>query len=618
MRVSVVRGLLLSNDAQSRAIGIRALKAMLQTGHFSSSYGFEFGSRSRDYGYHPRTGKDVRGWFDVVMEVASPLALSTSPVAREIRKCIAGEFRGLWLHAGQTDALENLGKKIAAETFWREGWIATRQTMAAAGQEMSDALGRLTALEALLRPKDLVDQVNAVVLGTNPGMIDLEETVGNESVDFNTRAEREHATLENLGKDVANHEEAFKTLLPRLVLGGFRVPVFGEGLASTDKPYEVWRALLTAFKATERAETSVIRGFLSGTQRRDPDQANRLLDEALEDPSLGPRFVELQAVVTIDEAGVRRLHRALDIGMAPISQFAALAHGSASDSIPAAAFRDLMFAISSKEGGNDVALQILSMRLFSDHSHKQPSPPEVREVGRALLASHEFHPPHGRAYQEDWELGRVAQVCLEGDDGRPIVKRIVRNMMDAINRRHIRAHDQDDLMNSLLLLHPFAVLDEMFSGDAKAQRDAVRAFADLMRFQRNPLDGVLDATLLEWCDRDPRVRYPLIASSVTLFRRPADDEPHQWTPIALQLLAKAPDPPTVFEAIAQRLHPTSWSGSLATKLESRLKLLEKLQPGGAPRLVELFNQARAALNSQIVSERKRELEEDRSRSARFE
>lgn len=161
------------------------------------------------------------------------------------------------------------------------------------------------------------------------------------------------------------------------------------------------------------------------------------------------------------------------------------------------------------------------------------------------------------------------------------------------------------------------VLDEMFSDDVRA-RKAAQAFADLLRFRKSPLDVVPDETLLEWCDRDPAVRYTLVAASAPLFKRPANDKPHEWTQLASQLLAKAPDARAVFKVIVQRLHPRSWSGSLATKLESRLKLLEQLPLGDTPRLVEAFNEAKALLQQRITAARKREADEDRSHSARFE
>jgi hypothetical protein len=620
MRLKVLQGLLWSNDVGLRAMGVNALRAMLKTDHFSSSYGFEFGARSRDYGYHPRTGKDVKEWFDAVMALACPLALSDSPVAPQVRKCIAGEFRGLWAKAGQTNALQSLSKQIVAKGFWREGWIAARQARIFAAKDMPvDVLGRLTALEELLRPKDLADRVRGVVLGLGGGVVDLDEIERIETEDFAGAAARMNFTVKDLGKDVATDDDAFKTLLPSLVRGGSRVRLFGESLASsTEKPYEVWQALLTEFTVTDRPDASIIGGFLNGVQKRDAGLADKLLDEALEHPSAGPRFPELQASVTIEEQGVKRLHRALDVGMAPISQFYALAYGQASDNIPGAAFRDLLLAIASKPGGNIVALEILSMRLFSDASHKRQSAPEATEAGCALLDAYEFRKRDGRADREDHELGRIAQASLKGEDGIPIVRRIVRDMMAAINRYDIYANNQDDLMASLLRVHPTVVLDEMFSGDAKAQRKAAQTFLDLLALRKSPLDVVPDETLLEWCDRVPAVRYTLIAASATLFKRPANDKPHEWTLLASQLLAKAPDARAVFEEIVRRLHPTGWSGSLATKLESRLKLLEQLALGDTPGLAEAFNEAKALLQHRITAERKREADEDRNRSGRFE
>jgi hypothetical protein len=617
-RLKVLRDLLQSNDAGLRAVGVKALRAMLKTDHFSSSYGFDFGARSRDYGYHPRTGKDVRDWFEAVMAVVSPLALSDSPVAPEVRKCIADEFRGLWTNAAQADALESLARQAAAEGFWPDGWVAVRETQIFERKQLpADVLARLVALEELLRPKDLIDEVRGVVLRTDGG-IGLDEIDDIESEDVTGALARVNAKVENLGRAVATDRDAFRTLLPELVRGSSRVWLFGEGLASgTEQPCEVWRALLSGFADTEDANTSVIGGFLSGLQGRDRLLTDKLLDEAVEDATIGQRFPELQASVAIDDRGVKRLHRTLELGLAPICRYLALAYGQATADISGAAFRDLLLAISSKPEGNVVALEILSMRLFSDGSHKRQSAHEIVEAGRVLIGRYEFREQDSRkADREDHQLGRIAQVSLKTDEGIPIVQRIVRDMMAVISRYHIFAND--DLITGLLRVHPMVVLDEIFSGDAKTQRRAVHALLDIRRSGKSPLHVVPDETLLEWCDREPVVRYPLIAASAKLFRRPANDKPHEWVPLASKLLAKAPDAAAVFQEIVAGLTPTSWTGSLATKLESRLKLLEQLPLGDRPGLAEMFRRAKAHFQERIAAKRKQEADEDRSRNARFE
>ncbi|MCP3390929.1 hypothetical protein NLM27_19290 [Bradyrhizobium sp. CCGB12] len=620
VRLKVLESLLRSEEAGLRTLGLKALDAVLKTDHFSSSYSFDFGARSRDYGYYPPTGKDVQDWFGAVLQLISPIALSDDPIAAGVRTSIAHEFRGLWSHTGQIDALENLVRAIGKKGFWRAGWIAIRQTRVFDSEHMPpDIRERLIALEELLRPKDLVDQVKGVVLGSGPGSVDLDDLEDVVNDDYAGATERMNRTVENLGKDVANDDEAFKSLLPGLIRGGSRVPLFGAGLAgSTEKPYEIWQAFVTEFAATEKPATGVMGGFLAGLQKRDAKLTDKMLDEALQHPSIGPLFPQLQTSVSIDDRGLERLHEALELGKADISQFFMLAYGRVSDEIPGPQFRDLLLAIASKAGGLTVSLEILSMRLFADAADKCSSAPEVTQIGRALLNAFEFHKKNGRTDKEDRELGRIAQVSLVGDEGIPIVRGIVRKMMVAVRRYNVYAHDQDDLMTGLLRVHPTVVLDEAFSGDAKAIANAVQVFADFQRFRKNPLGVVSDDVLLAWCDADPEVRYPIMAASAGIFKRPANNEPHEWLPLAARLLAKAPSPQAVLKEIVRRLHPTSWSGSLATKLEGRLRLLERIPIDQTPALNDALNAAKAVLQERIVTERKHEAADSRSRSRRFE
>src|SRR5687767_5381701 len=106
LRLKVVRKMLEADDAAVRGVGVNSLHAMLKTGFFSTSYSFEFGARSRDYGYHPRSHQDVVDWFTRVLTFAEPFAVPDSPIAAGVRKVIAEEFRGLWDQA--PDQLEQV------------------------------------------------------------------------------------------------------------------------------------------------------------------------------------------------------------------------------------------------------------------------------------------------------------------------------------------------------------------------------------------------------------------------------------------------------------------------------------------------------------------------------
>ena len=48
---------------------------MLEAWHFSSGANFEFGARSRDYGYLPRTTADFQAWFGPVLQATEAYAV---------------------------------------------------------------------------------------------------------------------------------------------------------------------------------------------------------------------------------------------------------------------------------------------------------------------------------------------------------------------------------------------------------------------------------------------------------------------------------------------------------------------------------------------------------------
>lgn len=290
VRIKVAASLLHSPDLAEQSLGIRALRAMLKSYGFSSGYNFEFGVRSRDYGYHPLTVDDVKAWFSAVVAFAAPLALMDTDIGRRVRGAMAGEFRGLWANAGLVNQLEELARGIAAKGFWRQGWIAAREARTFAGKRLQpDSAARLVTLEEFLRPKDLVDKVRGVVLGERGGRtVDLGEPEDvTDGHDVEATMNRAATTVEALGRDVAKDADAFRTLLPELFAGQYQTAGFGRGLAlGADDPAVLWRAMVAAFSATADGRVHLMNGFLDGMQQRDTVLAGTWLDAAVSDPVL--------------------------------------------------------------------------------------------------------------------------------------------------------------------------------------------------------------------------------------------------------------------------------------------------------------------------------------------
>jgi hypothetical protein len=258
-RLRVVEALLRSEQVSRFTLGVEALLAMLEAWHFSSIYPFEFGARPRDHGYWPKTVAEVRHWYSSVLKLVEAIGLSDLPVAIAVRKALAQKFRGLWYAAGVPDDAERVCRAIAAKTYWRDGWIAVRQSLQFEGDAMAPELrARLNVLEELLRPRDLVQKVRTVVLGYSAGTLDLED-LDDDEVDASTpRLERSDAIALRLGRDTAEDESAFAMLLPELVSGTGKLWQFGRGLALGSRdPQGTWSALVGQLAKTPEREQSV-------------------------------------------------------------------------------------------------------------------------------------------------------------------------------------------------------------------------------------------------------------------------------------------------------------------------------------------------------------------------
>jgi hypothetical protein len=433
------------------------------------------------------------------------------------------------------------------------------------------------------------------------------------------RRRRAAVAVQELGRDIATDEKVFTALLPEFISGSGRLGEFGHGLAlGAVQPRTVWKRLVAEVASNENPNVQVLLGFLNGLQTKDLAETNALLDEAVDHAVLGEWLPELQASVTIDEAGVGRLRRALELGRAPVGRFFTLVYGGVCETISGPAFRDLMVAIGAKPDGNRIALEILSMRLHSDGAAKREPLPETVEAGRLLLAQHQFSRRANAADHDDYKLGVVATSCLIGPEGAPVARQIWRDLKLATERYDAYAWEQDDLLRGLFKTQPAVMLDELVAGSDTDRRKSIEIIHETMRNSQHPLSVLPDQALLDWCDADPKVRYPFAASIALLFSRPNDQTPHEWRPIAKKLLERAPDAVTVFEAISPRLWPTSFSGSVASKFESRLQLLDKLETGNDPALVAAVNEAREELAAKVEKERRDELKEDRAQSGRFE
>lgn len=616
-RLGVIERLLRTSEPKQRSLGLAALDKVLKAMHFSSHHRFEFGARSRDYGYWPRNNDDVTAWYGAALALIERLAFSEKVLVPELRDLIAHNFRGLWTSAHMFGHLESLSRQFAADGFWREGWAACRKTLRFDRDRMTpDELSRLSALEADLKPANLPERVRAIVLVNTAGGLDLEDP--DLQGDIASKLEKAETIATELGAAVATDDAAFSELLPDLLRGGSRAWAFGRGLASASEDSRAtWSKLVEGLEQLppEQRDVQVLVGYLAGLWEQDKYLVQDLLDATLKQPTLLKFIPVLSSAIQLDSRSVARMKQALNSGQVPIWQYRNLAFGRRTDPLAGSDLKDLILLIAEQPDGFDVALEILSMRLFSDRSAQKQYEPELLAVGREMLQRVRFK---RRSEHDEHSLAEVVQTCLTGREAAPLAADFATRMRRAFVAYETSSFDNLELMKALLKAQPTATLDALFEENGTEQQESFRVMDHLHDLQPNPMDEISCEDLIAWCNHDREKRFPIAASFVTFARRAEESGLQVWSEQAKTLFAHAPNPASVLAVFVERFRPMSWTGSRAALMEANARLLDSLEEQTKGRLTSSIGAAKAKLAREVREEREHETTMDRGRDERFE
>ncbi len=608
-RATWVKAALASANPLIQSIGRDCLSAALESNHFTSHYRFEFGARTRDYGWSPR-GKAAQTWFATFIALSAELGRGDTRLANEIRDLMARHFRSLWSVAGMFDQLEEAAIPLL-DAGWEKGWLAIRKTIRFDGKELpSGVKDRLRSLESRAEPKTLVGRVKAIVLSGYPGGADFLE--GESASAAYRRADQ---LARDLGELVAGNADAFRVLLPLVVRNEQgRQWMFGEGLAASAESVDAcWTALVAAFDSTpeEQRNVQVLRGFVSGIFKRDRDTFERLLDAAMSHHSLATWVPVLQLSAQLDESGCNRLLRSMDDPSVPAWVFQYLGMGRATEELSDELLSRLLQKLCIKQDGLWVAVEVLSMHI---HDNPKPVGTHVRQLAQVLLAS---VPLTRHSQRLDHAIGRLVEFFLEGDEGEAAARKLLQTAREGLDDHSLSRYDLSETLAALFKVHPEAALsilvgDDLDQGDTYMRR---RALAGGHR--SSALSDVAIEAVVTWCKSGAEERWAHVAAILPAFA-PGEGDSVVWSEKVLVLLQEAPQPLAVAKSLVSIVEPMSWVGSRAEAIKKRLPLLEQLEKALGPDHSEQVSAWRSQIVKTIDREARRELEEHRARDERFE
>jgi hypothetical protein len=432
---------------------------------------------------------------------------------------------------------------------------------------------RLVKVIKELEPSDLLHQARAVVLNRAFGgwdVADGEEDSGDAERPWQRASRRARKIGKALAADRAIREQFMGEVFAEQVAQ--RAFECGCGLAEgTEDLADLWTELAAVYQATPPHErnATLLGGFLQEAARKDPAFCASVLDTAGKG-GFATELPYLQAQVGLNEDAVSRLRIAIADGVMSAGSFRNIANVSVRD-VSAAALASLLRDISCLPDAVGVALDILSLRFSCDRDAGPDHDLALIECGRELLRKAHFS---GTDLMRDYGLRQVVKVCLAGDLGREAARVVCDNLRAALEDNYVSSHNASYILDGLFRTQPQVALDAfLLPGPPRRSRHLFEAAYGLGA----PIERISPEVLCEWADNDPVMRYPLVASCLGMFNSRSGDGPEGISHGFLEVLDRAPDKAQFLGDFWRRIHPRSWSGSLAEVLTRRRQVLKELE-----------------------------------------
>jgi hypothetical protein len=601
-RRSAIKRLAASDDENLRRSADIALRALFQT-HFASTGGHDFGARPRDWGWHPKLNKEVWDWFED--SIALVLQLASEANARVL---LAQHVRELWRYPTCQNALDRAATAFLRKQPWVEGWNAFRATLRFDGKNMSEGVrAKLEQIINRLKPSDLISKARAVVLNRMPGgggwdFADGEEDEGDVSKSW----EKADRMAQEVGRWLANDSAVRAEFLTELLAQPHAIRAFecGRGLAEgSDDLSTIWLELAATYAAAESAtrDARSLGGFIYGANQRDPRFTAAALEAAIDNPELAPILPYLQGCTGVDAVGIARLRRALAKGVLFAPSFRYIANGTVSTS-PPDELAALLKEIATLPDGVEVALDILHMHLYANREQKENHNRRLVSLGRDLLGRADL------SDARDYAAHTLIRICLAGNEGQRDAEKICGSLRSAIDAYDLDPHHCQFTLTALFETQPFTALDA-FLLTTPSHRICRLFDVDFV----GPSLESLDAAILKtWADRGPGTRYASLGKCISMFRKKNNEEQNELSPLFLSMLDNAPDKRLFLGDLWDRVHPHSWSGSLAAILTERKAQVMKLAEHPDAQIRAWASEVPAELDRWIESDRGREREREES------
>ncbi|MAX55480.1 MAG: hypothetical protein CL537_08225 [Alcanivoracaceae bacterium] len=631
-RIAIMNECLLSDEAGRRSLGFRMLSTALEGPSWTGIGMNGFGARPRDYGLCPNHDELVE-WRSTFIDVAVRLGSSGDTDLEGLaRQILAKNFRGLWQQEAMRDKLIDAARKLNAHHPWGEGWKAVRSTIyfnytktkRKSEDDIEPLPDKLAELERELEPVDLLPTIMTYVLGRGGDHWALDSDFGHEDANRYSDAEKrlEDRAL-RLGEEFASSNYELDELVPNLFASDWMPyrSAFGRGLAKGAHDLQVgWQKLVDQLEHLPEApkDFSVFGGFIEEASSVDTAFTEELLDQCAHHPQLRHVLVGLHPWGKFTEVDLDRCMVLLKEPDTRPGMYGPLLWRGEHINLPRERIVDLAQHLLSRPGGDDVVLDALSMRLHGKDTSVDTLGPELRLVGlRAVIQrlQRDHNEPTGSV---DYKMEKVVGAALRFDGNEAEKLELLDTIFTVVDESYGFIHTFENTIATTAELKTAEFLNAAF--EAPKENDRGRLF--FIRhggLRRSPLAKIDVDVLIEWCrSRNDDSVWAPVAGGISLWSKNGDQGRVAIMESAISLLEAAPEPETVLEVFAERVTPSSWSGSRANVMQPRADAIGRLCEHENMEIAAAAKSVSEKLVCSIEHQKAREQREDREYEQKFE